>query len=186
MKIYTKKGDKGDTSLYGGERVSKSSSRIRAYGSVDELNSIIGLALSYSLSDRGASDLGKIQEHLLILGADLATPPGSETRIDRIGEDEVKFLEKKIDTMDEYLPTLKNFILPGGSQPGATLHVARTVCRRAERAVVECSKEEEISVLAIKYLNRLSDFLFVAARYENRHAGVLETKWKPGKKSGDQ
>lgn len=180
MKIYTKKGDTGETSLYGGERVAKSSYRIEAYGSVDELNSLIGLVLSYGLSERGAATLATIQEHLLVLGADLATPPSTETRIARIDEDDIRFLESAIDEMQQELPPLKNFILPGGVHSGATLHVARTVCRRAERATVRCRESEEISPATIRYLNRLSDFLFVAARYENQYAGVHETTWKPG------
>lgn len=181
MKIYTKKGDKGETSLFGGSRVSKSSARIDAYGTVDELNSVIGLALSYNLSDEGTEVLQTVQEHLFILGADLATPSSSKTRIKRIGEEQVNYLEQRIDRWEEELPALKNFILPGGSQPGATLHLARTVCRRAERVAVRCSEngQEEISAETIKYLNRLSDLLFVAARSENRRAGIKETAWKP-------
>jgi len=184
MKIYTKKGDKGETSLFGGERVSKSAERIEAYGTVDELNSVIGLALSYGLSEEGRKMLQKIQEHLFILGADLATPPSTDTRIRRLEEEQVTYLEECIDRLEEELPDLKNFILPGGSQPGATLHVARTVCRRAERAAVRCreNREDEISEIAIKFLNRLSDLLFVAARYENKTAGVRETTWKPGER----
>lgn len=181
MKIYTKKGDKGATSLFGGEQVAKSSARIEAYGTVDELNSIIGLVLSYSISDFISELLRDIQEQLFILGADLATPLSSKARIDRIGEKETLFLEKQIDRMDEELPELKNFILPGGSRAGATLHVARTVCRRAERAVVRCSDTEPIPEETIRYLNRLSDFLFVAARYENRQTGSREDVWKPQK-----
>jgi len=180
MKIYTKKGDTGETSLYGGTRVSKSSERIEAYGTVDELNSVIGLAASYSLSPKGTVLTTRVQEMLFVLGADLATPPSSKTRINRIGKEEVTFLEEAIDDMEEDLEPLKNFILPGGSHPGATLHLARTVCRRAERAVVTCSKKEEISEAAIIFTNRLSDFLFVLARYENNYAGTPEETWKPG------
>ena len=183
MKIYTKKGDEGNTSLYGGSRVPKSSKRIEAYGTVDELNSVAGLAASYDLSDQGSRHLKKVQEQLFILGADLATPPSSKTRINRIDDEAVEFLEEAIDSMDESLKPLKNFILPGGSQPGATLHLARTVCRRAERAAVACSETEEISAVAIKYLNRLSDFLFVLARYENKQAGVREESWNPKKQT---
>lgn len=181
MKIYTKKGDKGETSLFGGKRVLKSTVRIEAYGTVDELNSVIGLALSYPLSDVGKKILQEIQEHLFILGADLATPASSKTRIERIEESQVAYLENAIDRLEEELPPLKNFILPGGSQPGATLHLARTVCRRAERATVRCGKQEEITEFTIQYLNRLSDLLFVCARFENRNAGVKETTWKPDK-----
>lgn len=179
MKIYTKKGDSGETSLFGGQRVSKSTERIAAYGNVDELNSFIGLAASYELSARGTEYLRKVQEQLFILGADLATPPSAKTRIDRIDKQDIEFLEKAIDEMEQELETLKNFILPGGSQPGATLHVARTVCRRAERAAVACYQTDNISEECLKFLNRLSDFLFVIARYENKHAGVREERWKP-------
>lgn len=179
MKIYTKKGDSGETSLFGGERVSKSAERIEAYGNVDELNSFVGLASSYDLSDKGEEYIQKVQELLFILGADLATPPSSKTRIDRIKEKDIRFLEDAIDEMEENLEPLKSFILPGGSQPGATLHVARTVCRRAERATVGCQQVDDISDNCIKFLNRLSDFFFVIARYENKKAGIRETPWKP-------
>ncbi|MCW9708872.1 cob(I)yrinic acid a,c-diamide adenosyltransferase [Fodinibius salsisoli] len=183
MKIYTKKGDQGNTSLFGGTRVPKSSARIEAYGTVDELNSIVGLGASYTLSDQGTKWVKKVQEDLFVLGADLATPPSSKTRIDRINEEAITYLEEAIDTMEEELPTLKNFILPGGSQAGATFHLARTVCRRAERATVACRKTEEISDLTIKYLNRLSDFFFVLARFENKKAGTREEAWKPDHQS---
>lgn len=179
MKIYTKKGDSGQTSLFGGQRVSKSTERIEAYGNVDELNSFVGLAASYDLSEKGTEYLRKVQEMLFIVGADLATPPSSKTRIDRIGEQDIQFLEEAIDEMEEDLETLKNFILPGGCQAGATLHVARTVCRRAERAAVACKQTDDISDDSIKFLNRLSDFFFVMARYENKQAGVREETWKP-------
>ena len=181
MKIYTRKGDSGETSLFGGSRVSKSSLRIEAYGTVDELNSVIGLAASYSLSPKGTVWVKKVQEFLFVLGADLATPPSSDTRIERIGEEEIETLEQAIDEMEEELEPLKNFILPGGAQAGATLHVARTVCRRAERAAVACGSEENISDYTIKFLNRLSDFLFVLARYENKYDATPEETWKPQK-----
>ena len=150
---------------------------------MDELNSLVGLAVSYDLSDKGAEYLRKVQEQLFTLGADLATPPSSETRIDRIGEKDINFLENAIDEMEKDLEKLKNFILPGGSQQGATLHVARTVCRRAERAAVACQEVDEISDECLKFLNRLSDFLFVIARYENKQAGVREETWKPERNS---
>lgn len=183
MKVYTKRGDKGETSLFGGSRVAKSSPRIKAYGTVDELNSLIGLAASYSISERGSRYIPKIQEDLFILGTDLATPPDYKERIDRLSEDAVDFLEEAIDEMEEELEPLRRFILPGGSNQGATLHYARTVCRRAERETVDCADSEDISALTIKYLNRLSDFLFVLARFENKQAGVSETEWKPDRKS---
>lgn len=179
MKIYTKKGDSGNTSLFGGQRVSKSSKRIDSYGTVDELNSILGMAVSFGVSEKGADFLQTVQRQLFVLGADLATPASKDVRIERIGHSEVEFLEKAIDEMEEELEPLKNFILPGGAQAGATLHFARTVCRRAERITVECRHEEEISEVAIMYINRLSDFLFVLARYENKQAGTRETGWIP-------
>lgn len=181
MKIYTKQGDSGNTALFGGTRVSKSSKRINAYGTVDELNSILGMATSFGLSDKGAEMMETVQQQLFVLGADLATPNSKNTRIQRIGEDEVKFLEQAIDEMEESLEPLQNFILPGGAHAGSTLHFARTVCRRAERITVECRHEEEISDAAIMYLNRLSDFLFVIARFENKQAGNQETAWIPTK-----
>lgn len=181
MKIYTRKGDTGETSLFGGDRVSKSSNRIEAYGTVDELNSVIGLAASHPLSPKGQKLTTKVQEFLFVLGADLATPPSAKTRINRIRSEDVQFLENAIDEMEEDLEPLKNFILPGGSKAGATFHLARTVCRRAERAVVACSKKEDVSDVAITFTNRLSDFLFVLARYENKQAGTPEETWKPNK-----
>jgi cob(I)alamin adenosyltransferase len=180
MKIYTKKGDSGETSLFGGKRVSKSSKRIEVYGTVDELNSVVGVALSHGVVSRAKELLNKIQIQLFVLGSDLATPPSKKVKIDRIGASEVKFLESAIDELEESLEPLTSFILPGGSPSGATLHVARTVCRRAERLAVDCSKTDEISDSAIKYLNRLSDFLFVLARFQNKKTGNDETKWLPG------
>lgn len=181
MKIYTKRGDSGETSLFGGDRVSKSNERIEAYGTVDELNSFVGLASSYNLSDRGTESLRKVQELLFTLGADLATPPSAKTRIERIQENDITYLEEQIDELEKELEPLKNFILPGGSQAGATLHTARTICRRAERAAVACHKVDEISDTCIKFLNRLSDFFFVIARYENKQAGIREETWDSSK-----
>lgn len=182
MRIYTKRGDKGKTSLFGGTRVEKSSPRIKAYGTVDELNSLIGVAAAHDMSDHGKRLIKKVQEDLFVLGADLATPPDYEERIARLDEDAIGFLEEAIDEMEEQLESLKNFILPGGSKQGATLHYARTVCRRAERSVVACVEQEDISEIPVKYLNRLSDFLFVLGRYENKQAGVKEDVWNPERK----
>jgi cob(I)alamin adenosyltransferase len=179
MKIYTKKGDTGDTSLFGGQRVSKSSLRIEAYGTVDELNSVIGVSLSHGVHARSKELLDEIQKQLFVLGSDLATPPSKKIKIDRIQKSEITFLENAIDELEEHLEPLTSFILPGGSPAGANLHVGRTVCRRAERLAVECSKKDDISEEAIKYLNRLSDFLFVLARFENKQSGNEETKWLP-------
>lgn len=179
MKIYTKKGDGGETSLFGGARVSKTSKRIEAYGTVDELNSVVGLASSFPSSIKTGQLLEEVQYQLFVLGADLATPQSREVRIDRIDEAQISFLESSIDELEEDTPPLKNFILPGGSSAGAVLHMARTVCRRAERVTIECAQEEEISANAITYLNRLSDFFFVLARYENHTSGAEEKPWIP-------
>ncbi len=179
MKIYTKKGDTGETSLFGGERVLKNALRIDAYGTVDELNSTLGFALTQDCSDYTRDKLNTVQNQLFVLGADLATPFSKEVRIDRIQEEAVSYLELAIDEMEEKLPELRSFILPGGTPCGASLHLARTICRRAERLTVECSQNEEISDVAISYLNRLSDFLFVLARFENHESGKPETPWIP-------
>lgn len=181
MKIYTKQGDQGQTALIGGDRVSKHSIRIETYGTVDELNSILGVAIANEHQQFTGDVINEVQHQLFILGADLATPFHSDARIDRISGQEVQYLEQKIDFMEESLPPLKNFILPSGSMVGATLHHARTVCRRAERLAVVCSNQEKINDMVLQYLNRLSDFLFVLARYENHQNGCLENPWIPKK-----
>lgn len=181
MKIYTKKGDRGYTSLFGGASVEKNSLRIKAYGTVDELNSVVGLVLTHPLSDDGKEILNDIQSQLFVLGADLATLASKESKIERIGTGDIEKLEKWIDTLEENLPALKSFILPGGSPAGATLHLARTVCRRAERHTVALNQNDTISAETVIYLNRLSDLLFVLARHENREAGEKETPWIPRK-----
>lgn len=177
MKIYTRKGDKGITSLFGGGRVPKSSQRIESYGTVDELNSCIGLARAQGLSTRSDEICVELQNLLFDLGADLATPQTAKAQIRRINEGDVVSLEGIIDELETSLPPLTYFILPGGSTGGATLHLARTICRRAERLVVACEKEEAISGEVVKFLNRLSDLLFVLARYENHQSGIPESKW---------
>lgn len=182
MKIYTKKGDQGYTSLFGGANVEKSSLRIHAYGTVDELNSVIGVALSHSMSERGTEILNDIQSQLFVLGADLATLQSKEVKINRIGKEDIEKLESWIDELEEHLPPLKNFILPGGSPAGAFIHQARTVCRRAERNTVALKQNDPISAETVIYLNRLSDLLFVLARFENKQAGEPETPWQPRKK----
>lgn len=179
MKIYTKKGDAGETSLFGGTKTRKSNVRICAYGTVDELNSTIGMVLSYPLTDTGNEILAQVQNDLFVVGATLATPDPKKARINQVGESEIKSLEKWIDKLETDLSPLKSFILPGGGGAGATLHFARTVCRRAERETVELAEKEEIPADAIIYLNRLSDLLFVLARYENKHLGEKETPWIP-------
>ncbi len=181
MKIYTKTGDHGDTSLFGGQRVSKNHSRITAYGTVDELNSIIGIIRASDPDPVLEGMLERIQNELFVLGADLATPPEKNTRIDRIGDDHVRRLEQDIDTLEEELKPLKSFILPGGSQGAAYLHLARTVCRRAERNIFSCRQFEIVSDEALIFLNRLSDLLFVMARYQNKFKGVRDVVWKARK-----
>ncbi len=179
MKIYTKRGDKGQTSLFGGTTIQKSSVRIHAYGTVDELNSVLGMALSNPVSSTGKEILIEIQKQLFVLGADLATLPSKDSKIERIGNTQIEQLESWIDELDEQLPKLTSFILPGGSAAGSSLHLARTVCRRAERHTVELKTSEPISEETVIYLNRLSDLLFVLARFENDKAGIQETKWMP-------
>jgi cob(I)alamin adenosyltransferase len=179
MKIYTKTGDKGDTSLFGGQRVPKDAMRIEAYGTVDELNSVLGIVLAENTSDRIAEILTSIQNHLFILGADLATPRSSDSKsIKRVQAKDAHALEKVIDALELCLKPLRSFVLPGGSPVAARIHFARTICRRAERAVVRLSRNEDIGESITIYLNRLSDLLFVLARYANHVAGVQETKWK--------
>lgn len=177
MKIYTKTGDKGTTSLIYGTRVSKNDARVEAYGTCDETNSMIGLALSYLNGEyfSGKEDLQaifhKIQTVLFHVGAELATPAGKEVKW-TLEQKDIEELEQTIDSWDAALPQLTNFILPGGHHAGAALHVARTVARRAERQAVEIG--DDVNPLVLSYLNRLSDFLFVAARYVNMHLGSKE------------
>lgn len=179
MKIYTKKGDQGKTSLFGGQQVPKSASRIAAYGTADELNSVIGMILTHTVSEKTTEMLKDLQNDLFVLGADLATPLDNKTRIERIADEHILKLEQQIDAMEEQLPPLRNFILPGGTKAGAGIHFARTVCRRAERHAVECSQEESLSEHSLIFLNRLSDFLFVLGRFENMQSGTTETAWIP-------
>lgn len=178
MKIYTKTGDTGQTSLFGGGRVSKAAVRIDAYGTVDELNSHLGFIRSLGVSKLTDERLEIIQNDLFTLGADLATPINTKVKIKRISGAESLPLEEWIDSMEESLEPLKVFILPGGSPAAAAIQIARTVCRRAERCVITASETEPISYECIVYLNRLSDFLFVLARTENSIAGINETKWQ--------
>ena len=181
MKIYTKTGDDGTTGLFNGERVSKNSLRVEAYGTVDELNSVIGLAISFSCPEPVKNDLQHTSETLFTVGADLATPINDGIKsqaITRIEEDEILRLENAIDRYEEELEPLKNFILPGGSHSAAHLHNARTVCRRAERLVVELAGKEKINENIVIYLNRLSDYLFDAARYVNHLLNVDDRIWK--------
>ena len=178
MKIYTKKGDKGDTSLFGGHRVPKDALRIEAYGTVDELNSVLGIVRSDLDEVEVDRILKKIQQDLFALGADLATPRSTAKNIRRFQARDAQPLEHTIDRLDASLKPLRKFILPGGSSAAARLHFARTVCRRAERAVVRLSRNEDIGEGCGIYLNRLSDLLFVLARYANRLSDTPESTWE--------
>lgn len=181
-KIYTKTGDNGKTSLIGGTKVYKSDLRIEAYGTIDELNSFIGLCLDHLRSNNIANVLTEIQDRVFTIGSALACDPDKETKlkIPDLHEGDVELLEKEIDKMNEILPEMKSFILPGGHIGVSSLHIARTVCRRAERCCVKMQKKEmEVEHLIIKYLNRLSDYLFVLARFAAHQLNVEEIPWKP-------
>jgi cob(I)alamin adenosyltransferase len=181
MKIYTRTGDTGQTGLYGGGRVRKDDPRIAAYGTVDELNAFLGLARAAGLSREIDEVLARLQNELFDLGAELASRDPLAMGTGAINEARVAVLEGAIDRFDEKLPPLKQFILPGGSPAGAALHVARTVCRRAEREVVHLASipEERVSPALVVYLNRLSDLLFVLARAGNAAVGVPDVPWQP-------
>ena len=182
-KIYTRTGDGGDTSLVDGRRVAKHSRRPAAFGEVDEANSVIGLARLHT-SDDADEMLGRIQNDLFDLGADLATPEGDSLAL-RITGDQVTRLETEIDDMNSSLEPLKSFILPGGTEAAAWLHLARTVVRRAERRMTELATEEVVNDTAMKYVNRLSDHLFVLARILN-DGGKTDILWRPGQNSGQK
>lgn len=177
MKIYTKTGDKGETALFGGKRVSKASDRVEAYGTVDELNSILGHVKAHLIDKEKDlfNTVEKIQHDLLVIGSTLARTDRKEAEGLRMKETDI---EKSIDTMTQTLPDLHNFILPGGSDGGSLFHVARSVCRRAERRIISLSQKEVVDPAIIRYLNRLSDFLFTAARFVNNNANKPETVWK--------
>jgi cob(I)alamin adenosyltransferase len=180
-RIYTRTGDHGETSLFRGGRVRKDNPRVEAYGTVDELNAALGVAHGQAGSVAPiASKLPFIQAQLLELGAELATPPGVTPRPAGLSEDDVTILEKLIDEADAELPPLRTFVLPAGVPLATTLHLARTICRRAERRVVAlCELEPETAALSVKLLNRLSDLLFVWARLANHRAGCAEQPWRP-------
>jgi len=175
-KIYTRGGDRGETSLGDGSRVSKRDPRIEAFGTVDELNSLIGHALAATdLPQEIADTLARVQNELFDVGADLSVPPEHDGRL-RVAQEQVDALERDCDRFNAALPELKSFVLPGGAEAAARLHVARAVCRRAERAALGA----DVSPLAAVYLNRLSDLLFILARAANADAGRDEPLWKPG------
>ncbi len=178
MKIYTKTGDRGDTSLFSGGRVPKFHIRVEAYGSIDELNAIIGVVRSCKPGNQTDELLQELQNQLFHLGADLATPLDAKSDwVTRVTARQVQWLEDSIDQMTEELEPLTNFILPGGTMAAAHLHVARTVCRRAERLIVALDRDDQVSKHAVAFVNRLSDWLFTLSRYENARAGESEEKW---------
>ncbi|MEC7752644.1 MAG: cob(I)yrinic acid a,c-diamide adenosyltransferase [Bacteroidota bacterium] len=180
MKIYTKTGDTGTTSLLGGARVSKAHIRIEAYGTVDELNSYIGLLRDQPVNQNRKDILKTIQDRLFTLGADLATEPGKDKVVKPdLFESDIDLLETEMDRMDEQLPALTSFVLPGGHQSVSFAHLARCVCRRAERISIALNDQEKVSPLVIKYLNRLSDYLFVLGRLMAQELNAEEVKWEP-------
>ncbi len=177
MKIYTKTGDKGQTSLFNGERKPKDDPRIEAYGNVDELNSFLGLLIS-KLNDAALQEvLLDMQKNLFNLGAMLANPTNTSKAV--IKEEDIEALEKGIDNMNENLPDLKTFVLPGGNESASLAHVCRTVCRRAERRTITLANDSDIDQITIKYLNRLSDYFFVLSRKLVYDAGDTEIQWLP-------
>lgn len=179
MKIYTKTGDNGVTSLWGGKRVPKIAPRVMAYGAVDELNSYLGVVLAKELSPIIREGLGIIQQDLMVMGSDLATPMDAPKKLKtlRIQPEQVEQLEKQIDLMTATLPRLTNFIVPGGSSAAASIHCARALCRRVEREVLTFASQEDTNANIIVYLNRLSDWLFTAARYQNLADNADEVIW---------
>ena len=183
MKIYTKTGDGGETSLYGGQRVSKDVIRVETYGTVDECNAVLGQATVLTEDSEARAVLTRIQGELFEVGADLATPLERGETVPRVRPEETARLEAEIDRFEEELEPLRHFILPGGSAGGAALHQARAVCRRAERHLVTLEANEAINPEVGRYLNRLSDHLFVLARLVNHRAGAPETIWERPERS---
>ena len=181
MKIYTKKGDKGETSLIGGKRVKKSHDRLHAYGTVDELNSFVGL-LRDSIEDKSIrNELFEIQDRLFTLGSRLAATPDSKMELPTLDKTDILSLETSIDKMNEELPEMRSFILPGGHKIVSLCHIARTICRRAERWTIAINEDEMVDQLILAYLNRLSDYFFVLSRYMSNLLNVSENPWKPRK-----
>ena len=181
-KIYTRGGDAGETSLGDGSRVSKLDARIAAYGAVDELNSAVGVVVARGCPEAIREVLLRVQNELFDLGADLSVPIEHEARL-RVTQDQVDRLEDDCDRFNDELPVLKSFVLPGGSDAAAGLHVARTVCRRAEREALVAAGAHDVNLLALVYLNRLSDLLFILARAANAAVGHEEPLWRPGSSS---
>ena len=181
MKIYTKTGDAGKTSLIGGTKVLKNNPRIEAYGTVDELNSYMGLVSDFCKDDHAKNILKEIQDRLFTIGSELACDPDKKINmsIPDLHESDIELLEKEMDEMDKELPVMKNFILPGGSPSVSFMHVARCVCRRAERCCINLMENDgNVNPLIIKYINRLSDYLFMLARYTGMKNNTLEIIWK--------
>ncbi len=186
MKIYTKTGDKGETALYGGTRVSKASARVESYGTIDELNSFIGFAKTEIKDEKVLAQLRKIQFDLFTVGSESATPTDKLTLANgksrlalMISDTEIEEIENWMDALEEELQPLQYFILPGGGKAATSLHICRTVCRRAERSLVFLNESEEVRPELIKYLNRLSDYLFVLARYMSKINNESEEYWNP-------
>lgn len=183
MKIYTRTGDKGQTSLRGGTRVAKNSIRLEAYGGVDELNSYLGLIRSFDIAPGLKEELAVIQHLLFSVGGNLATDTSVEgLQVLGVEEKDIAFLEEAMDRMDAELPQLTSFILPGGDRASAFTHIARTVCRRVERRILDVAGQYEVDETVLKYINRLSDYLFVLARKIAFDAGTEEMKWKAPEK----
>lgn len=179
MKIYTKTGDSGETSLIGGKRVSKAELRISAYGTVDELNSYLGLLRDQPVNKSRLEVLTEIQDRLFTIGSLLACPePTATFKLPQLSENDVSWLEIEIDKMDKTLPAMRSFVLPGGHQSVSFGHITRTICRRAEREVVTLAQHETVDSLIIKYLNRLSDFFFVLCRKMAAELKIIEVPWK--------
>lgn len=180
MKIYTKTGDGGKTSLIGGTRVSKADPRIDAYGTIDELNSYIGLVRDLNTDPTRRALLKEVQDRLFTIGANLAAEPEQQKKvIPDLKREDIELLEKAMDEMDAALPPLRHFVLPGGHTSVSFCHIARTVCRRAERLVIALAEQTEIHPLIVPYLNRLSDYLFVLSRKTAQELGIEEVKWYP-------
>jgi cob(I)alamin adenosyltransferase len=180
MKIYTKKGDTGTTGLIGGTRVSKSSLRIESYGTIDELNSYIGVVRDQSIYQKYSTQLIEIQDRLFTIGSSLASDPEkSNMKIPDLHESDIQLLESWMDEMDAGLPEMRFFVLPGGHPAVSFCHVARCVCRRAERIIVDLSQNEFVAPLVISYMNRLSDYLFVLSRQLAKDTNAQEQPWKP-------
>jgi cob(I)alamin adenosyltransferase len=183
FKIYTKTGDAGETALFGGRRVPKSHLRVDAYGTIDETNACIGLLRDHVADEETRDTLAEIQNRLFSLGAHLASDPSKSMPPPDLQPEDILLLENEIDRMDAVLPPLKNFILPGGFAPASYAHLCRTVSRRAERLVVALASVESVDPLALQYLNRLSDYFFILARYLAFQAGAAEVIWKARNKT---